>query len=151
MFYIRLHNGLPREVTNTHPDHDSGQWAKNPNSGKARGWMTSRDFDSFESAKKIAGYLSFMTGATYLPADEGESISPRYRVIKAPALGEDVSKSFNGDSYPCGKIVKITPTWQVTTSDGSKFRRFKETGGWREAGRGFWMVAGIHDERNPHF
>ena len=147
MFYIYLHNGLPREIASEHPK--GAPWADHDHKGS--GWISSRDFRTFEQAKRMAGYLSFMTGATYLPVDEGESVSPRYRVIKAPVIGDDVSRSFNGDSYPCGKIVKITPTWQVTTDQGTKFRRYKETGGWREAGRGSWMIAGIHNERNPHF
>lgn len=151
MFYIRLHNGLPREVTDTRPDHDSGAWAKDPHNGRARGWMTSRDFETFEQAKRMAGYITFMTGETYLPADEGEGTSPRYRIVKAPKLGDKVSKSFNGDTYPCGEIIKITPTWIVTTDTGQKFRRWKQSGGWREQGRGFWMLHGHRYEQNPHF
>lgn len=151
MFYIRLHNGLPREITNTFPDHDSGEWAKEPHSGKACGWMSSRDFENREQADTMSKYLTAMTGKTYLGVDEGSGVSPRYRVVKAPKLGEKVSKTFNGDTYPCGEIVKITPTWIVTTSTGHKFRRFKETGGWREAGRGFWLTGGHVYEQNPHF
>ena len=149
MFYIRLQNGLPREVAES-VDHNSVEWARDPESGRATGWISSRDFKTFQQAQRMAGYLTFMAGEIYLAADEGTGVSPRYRVIKAPKVGEEVSKSFNGDSYPCGKIVKITPSWQVTTDTGAKFRRYKESGGWRETGRGFWMVAGVHDERNPH-
>jgi len=150
MFYIRLHNGLPKEVTDTYPDTDA-VWAKHPHNGKARGWMTSRDFEFFEQAESMARYLTAMTGETYLGCDEGEGHWPRYRLVLAPKVGDFVSKSFNGDSYPVGTITKISPTWIVTTDVGKKFRRWKDSGGWREQGRGFWMVHGHHDERNPHF
>jgi hypothetical protein len=99
----------------------------------------------------MSAYLTAMTGRTYLGVDEGAHTYPRFRVIEAPAVGDEVSKSFNGDSYPCGKIVKITPTWQVTTDQGVKFRRYKETGGWRQVGGSFWMIAGANNDRNPHF
>ena len=151
MIYIRVENGRPVEVSDKHPgcgDHwvETGMHLKN-----VTGWMSSRDFNSFEDARTMAAYLTALTAKIHLPVDEGRGTYPRFRVIEAPKIGDEVSKSFNGDSYPCGKIVKITPTWQVTTDQGSKFRRYKETGGWRETGRGFWMIAGVHDERNPHF
>ena len=151
MFYIRVENGRPAETSDSHPGCGphwvgSGMHLKN-----VTGWMSSRDFNSFEDARTMAAYLTAMKAQTFLPVDEGNGTYPRFRVIEAPAVGDEVSRSFNGDSYPCGKITKITPTWQVTTNQGSKFLRYKETGGWREAGRGFWMIAGTVDERNPHF
>lgn len=150
MFYIRLHNGLPKEVSNTYPAPDA-VWVKHPGSGKASGWMTSRDCSSKEHADTLARYLTAMTGDAYLGCDEGAGTYPRYRVVQAPKVGDFVSKSFNGDSYPVGTVTKISPTWIVTTDVGKKFRRWKESGGWREQGRGFWMVKGHLDERNPHF
>ncbi len=146
MFYILLKNGLPIRVSDELPKGE--KWADDV---KGTGWFHSRDFENTKQAARMAGYLTFMTGTTYLAADEGPGVSPRYRIVKAPAIGEKVSKSFNGDTYPCGEIVKITPTWIVTTSTGQKFRRWKESGGWREQGRGFWMVPGHIYEQNPHF
>lgn len=61
MFYILLHNGLPREVSDTFPDHDSGAWAKEPYSGKACGWMSSRDFENREQADRMGRYLTSPT------------------------------------------------------------------------------------------
>lgn len=151
MIYIRVENGRPVEVSATNPgcgDHwvYTGLPLKN-----ATGWMSSRDFFSFEDAQTMSSYLTAMTGTMWLAADEGRGVYPRFRIVEAPKVGDKVSKSFNGDSYPCGEITRITPTWIVTTSDGSKFRRFKESGGWREQGRGFWMIGGHVYEQNPHF
>lgn len=150
VFYIQVERGLPVQLCPTHPgcgDH----WVKRDQPlSTASGWMSSRDFRTFEDARSMAAYLTALTGTTYLPADEGSGVWPRYRVVQPPKVGDAVSRSFNGDSYPCGTITKVTPSWQVTTSTGAKFRRYKETGGWREAGRGFWLVAGHHDETNPH-
>ena len=59
---------------------------------------------------------------------------------------------FNGDYYPCGTIVKISPTLKkITTSDGKEFYRVKQTGSWRLKGTSFYMVKGTHDKRNPSF
>jgi hypothetical protein len=149
MFYIHLNNGLPQEVKPSYPGNNV-QWADRDSKGST-GWMSSRDFDTREQADAMARYLTAMTGDAYLGVDEGPGTSPRYRIVKAPKVGDPVSMSFNGDTYPCGRIVKITPTWIVTTDTGKKFRRWKETGGWREQGRGFWLVSGHIDELNPHF
>jgi hypothetical protein len=143
MFYIKFNGGLPCRISEEYP--------KDEKFGRENGWISSRDFETRKDADTVATYLTSMTGETYLGVDEGPGVSPRYRVIKAPKVGDFVSKSFNGDSYPVGTITKISPTWIVTTDVGKKFRRWKETGGWREQGRGFWMVKGHHDERNPHF
>lgn len=151
MKYIRVERGRPVEVSATHPgcgDH----WVRQSEPlSQATGWMSSRDFKDLDAARTMATYLTAFTGRTYLPADEGDGVWPRYRVVEAPKVGDEVSRSFNGDTYPCGKVTKVTRTWQVTTDTGATFRRYKQTGGWREAGRGFWLIAGNHYEQNPHF
>lgn len=148
MFYIRFKNGLPVEVANTLRKGEV-QWARTI---KDTGWRSSKEFATYADAKKIAAYLTFLTGDTYIGADnESGSAEAEFKVIKAPSVGDEVSKSFNGDSYPCGVITKITPSWIITTSTGAKFRRYGESGAWREQGRGFWMIYGHVDERNPHF
>lgn len=150
MFYIQLSpTGLPVEVSDIFPKE--AEWARPKKGVLGSGWISSRDCSSKEHANSLASYLTAMTGETYLGADEGSGTYPRYRVVKAPKIGDLVSRTFNGDTYPCGEIIKITPTWIVTTSEGTKFRRYKDTGGWREAGRGFWMIGGHVYEQNPHF
>lgn len=113
------------------------------------------DMRSFEEATSVADQLTALTGTTYLPFDDGECTSHRFGVIEAPKIGDDVSYGFNGDYYPCGKITRITPTLRVTATDerGNKvvFNRVKNSAGWRRVGGTWSMVAGIHDERNPHF
>jgi hypothetical protein len=148
MHYVRLENGLPKEITETHPgcgDH----WVMNTSGlSRASGWISTRDLPSFSAAKTLATYLTAMTGKQWIGVDEGE-VYPRFRVIEAPQIGDFVSKSFNGDAYPVGTITKISSTWQVTTDAGVKFRRYRETGGWKQVGGTWWMIKGRHDERTP--
>lgn len=75
-----------------------------------------------------------------------------FRIAKLPEVGEEVSKGFNGDYYPEGEIVRITKNANlVVTSTGARFRRRKDApASWKEEGGCFSMVAGHHNERNPH-
>lgn len=86
----------------------------------------------------------------FIVTDEGEGCFPRYDVIQAPQLGDDVSYSFNGDSYPCGKIITISATMKtIKTSEGKVFYRHRETGSWKS---GPWsLIQGTISEQNPHF
>jgi hypothetical protein len=118
---------------------------------KPDGWINRNDILSFARASTLASILSEKLGRLYLPADAGPRTSPRYDVIEAPQVSDEVSRGFNGDYYPCGTITKITPTYQITTSTGAKFRRVKESSRWQETGGGFSMVHGVRDERNPSF
>lgn len=145
MLYIRIEHGVAVDVSTKLPE-DLTAWANNQN-----GWLSRDHITSYEMAVDISRQLTECLGRTFLPIDATDAAWPRYGIIEAPKIGDKVSRSFNGDSYPCGEIIKITPTWQITTSTGQKFRRIKNSGGWREAGRSFWMVAGHIDERNPHF
>lgn len=151
MHYIRLENGLPKQVTETHPGCGDHWIAAGTKLNQATGWMSARDLADFSDAKTLAAYLTAMTGKPWIGVDEGGGCWPRFRVLEAPQIGDFVSKSFNGDSYPIGTITKISPTWQITTDSGVKFRRYRETGGWKQTGGTWWMVKGHHDERNPHF
>lgn len=109
------------------------------------------DWKSMDYVRGLALKLTAITGKTFLPADAGPGVSPRYTVFEPPAIGDDVSYGFNGDYYPCGQIVKITKGWRITTSTGKVFNRYKESAGWRMVGGTWSMVKGVHDERNPHF
>lgn len=158
MLYIRLENFVPVEVSHDHPKNPkASDWAFSIDgvtglaTSTGNGWMNRNDITSFEQAEKLASQLTLKTNCLFLAADAGSSTSPQFDVFKAPAIGDEVSKSFNGDSYPEGVITKITPTFQITTSTGNKFRRFKNTAGFRESGRGFWMISGHVSEQNPSF
>lgn len=157
MLYIRLENFAPVEVSTEHPKGDK-VWAMRPKNGDWRnlenagdGWITRNDMKSFQYANTLADLLTEKLGRKFLAVDNGPHHSPRYDVIEAPKIGDAVSKTFNGDSYPQGYITRITPKWHVTTSTGTKFRRVGSTAGWRQEGGTWWMTGGHIDERNPHF
>lgn len=145
MIYIKLDNGLPVEIkTKLTADEAS-----------SKVWQSRWDWKSFEEVERLAAYLSAMTGKIHLGVDSGPCVSPQFDVIEAPRVGDEASRGFNGDYYPVGKIVRITKGLMVITEDEHgkqrRFNRIKKSGGWREVGRGFWLVSGVRDERNPSF
>ena len=74
------------------------------------------------------------------------------RVIKLPEVGEEVSRGFNGDYYPCGKIVRISKSYgKIVTEDGTVFIRQKKNPVCWLYNKYSSMVPGRIDERNPHF
>ena len=114
-------------------------------------WQSSWNWKSFEEVEKLARYVTAMTGRTYVAVDHTESTSPRFTIMQLPAVGDPVSFSFNGDTYPDGHIVAMTKKLQITTSTGSKYRRYKNTSGWCKTGGTWWLVKGHIYEQNPHF
>jgi hypothetical protein len=101
----------------------------------------------FDRAKEVAAAL----GPEYIATDAGQWTSPRYDVIKLPKVGDKVSGEFNGDSYPHGEIVSISKSLKlITTSDGTKFYRVRETGSWRSQ-RTWFMTPGHVSKLNPSF
>lgn len=72
-------------------------------------------------------------------------------IVQLPKIGDCVSRAFNGDYYPAGKVTSISKSGKVvTTSDGTKFYRVRETSAWR-ADKTWWMTAGHVSKRNPEF
>lgn len=112
------------------------------------------DFKSFEVAEEMAAAATKFTGKLHIATDAGKWTSPQFDVIAAPAVGDKVSQSFNGDSYPRGTIVKVSKTLKkITTSDGTatwEFYRCRTTGSWIINGYAS-MVAGHVSEQNPSF
>ncbi len=140
MLFVKFQGSLPVEVSST-PQHGEG-------------WQSRWDWKSFEQVEGIAKYLTAMTGKTYLGSDAGPSTSPRFDIMEAPKVGDEVSYSFNGDTYPDGTIVKISPKWMVTTSTGKRYNRSRSGVGdsWRSVGGGTWsLIPGHHSELNPSF
>lgn len=92
-------------------------------------------------------------GNTYIATDAGSCVSPRYDVQRVPKVGEEVSYGFNGDYYPCGKIVSVGKGAKliVKTSTGATFYRRKLTGSWIKEGGTWCLVMGTHNDKNPHF
>ena len=109
------------------------------------------DFTTLEIAEKIAADATELTGEKYIATDAGDWCSPRYDVIRAPKVGDEVSKAFNGDYYPEGTIVKISDSMRrIETSTGKVFFRRKKTGSWLY--KGMWSMVGGHTNRwNPEF
>jgi hypothetical protein len=90
-------------------------------------------------------------GNTYIATDAGRYSSPQFDVIAVPKVGDKVSQSFNGDSYPRGEIASISKTLKkITTTTGHAFWRVRNTGCWQVNGYAS-MIPGHHDERNPSF
>lgn len=107
------------------------------------------DMKSMSDAEKIAADATTLTGKVHLAADKGAHTYPRYDVIAAPAVGDKVSRAFNGDYYPAGTIVRVSESFRVVTTDtGIKFYRVHDSASWRNA-RTWFMSAGWRDERNP--
>ncbi len=138
--YVRIQNGRVTEVAEKlsceqHQD---------------RTWKSDWDYTSFNEVNGYALYVTAMTGQTYVGVDRGEHVGPRFGIARVPHVGDEVSKGFNGDYYPEGKVVKVTKNLTVITSTGARFRRYKQTSGWRKEGGTWWLINGHHDERNPH-
>lgn len=139
MLYFQIQDNVVSGITN--------KWAMDAN----RSWECSRDWNTFEEVARVALSATIFSGEAYIPVDNGEWVSPRYDVIKAPAVGDKVSYAFNGDFYPDGEIVKISASGKViTTSSGKKYYRSGLTASWKNS-KVWSLVQGHHDERNPHF
>lgn len=110
---------------------------------------------SLEEAEEVVAFLKDAGHRVpYWAVDRGSHVSPRYAVMRAFQIGEPVSYAFNGDYYPCGRIVSITGTDNriITVRDHTgkerKFWRRKKTESWKADG--MWsLVSGWHNERNP--
>lgn len=118
------------------------------------GWLCRNDIPIWLAAEELAESASKLTGEKYLATDAGEYTSPRFDVIKAPKVGDDVSKGFNGDFYPMGKITKISDDFKRITVEGPRgkavFYRRADTGTWKYK-RMWSLVMGVHSEWNPEF
>lgn len=115
-------------------------------------WFSRWQMDSFETAERVAASASKATGRLHIAIDNTTSVSPRYDVIEAPKVGDEVSYGFNGDSYPDGTIVKIGKNLKIiTTSTGHRYYRRKLMGRWVQTGGTWSLIQGHHNERNPSF
>jgi hypothetical protein len=117
-------------------------------------WISRHDITSFEHATQIATQANAMLGAgtVLIPIDSGEGCWPRYDVVQAPKVGEEISRALNGDYYPDGEIVKISGKDHriVTTSTGRKYYRRHQSSVWI-ADKHYSMVRGHISRLNPEF
>src|SRR5271167_3290648 len=152
MIYVRFDGQIPVEAsydpqkTDVPVDYGSG-WHMVPMVDKR--WQTRNDWKSFEEVTQIARLLEATTRQKFLPVDAGSHTSPRYDLVEPPKVGDPVSYSYNGDTYPDGEITKITPTYQITTSGGHKYRRPGNRGYWLRVGGTWSLVKGHIYEQNP--
>lgn len=150
MNYILRHAGKIVLVTQESPYTGTGVLKSELGGVKFDSVEDSCDFKSFDQTKQIAEEVSALTGKQWL-ACERDGCSPRFTIIQAPQIGDKVSSGFNGDYYPEGEIIKITPTFRVTTSTGKQFNRSKNSCGWIAKGGTFFMVAGHVSRQNLEF
>lgn len=118
-------------------------------------------FDTYSEAQEYALTQTESEGREFFAVDKGTGISPRYTTCKVPAVGDEVSEAFNGDYYPCGKIVEVSPSLStIKTDSGVTFTRRNAHGTRYKAASARWlrrgsscfaMVQGNHDRRNPSF
>lgn len=109
------------------------------------------DMKTMADAEEIAQHATTLTNRLHIACDRGNSTWPRYDVIEAPTVGSEVSRGFNGDYYPAGKIVKVSPSLKrIQTDNGTVFYRRRQSDVW--IAEGTWcMVNGRHDRLNPSF
>jgi len=122
-----------------------------PFSGQRESWTTRNEMGNFEFAEKVAREATALTGRAHV-ATETPSCWPRFDVVEAPKVGDAVSYSFNGDTYPDGFVVKVSDSLRVARTDtGSVYYRRGKTGTWVKAGGTWALVHGHRNERNPCF
>lgn len=143
MLYFMYKNDALVEITN---NHDRAHYCEDN-----RLVVNRNDFGSIQVAEKVAAEATEMTGNRYIAIDAGSNVSPRYDVIEAPKVGDEVSYAFNGDYYPDGEIVQVSDSLRrVVTSTGGVYWRKRQTGAWKKD-KTWTMVRGHIDRRNPHF
>jgi len=109
------------------------------------------EIENFGQAVAIASERTAEEGRLHLAVDRGVNVSPRFGVVAPPQVGDPVSFTFNGDTYPCGHVVSVTAGTAriVRTDTGCVFYRRKLTAGWL-CGT-WWLVHGHQNSRNPSF
>lgn len=91
-------------------------------------------------------------GLTFLVSDDGPRVSPRFDIRPMPRVGDPVTKAFNGDYYPAGRIKNISPTgYKITTDTGVTFYRKNAARHVWKSGGTWTMVLGWTNRRNPSF
>jgi hypothetical protein len=110
------------------------------------------DLKSYAEAQALAEEASKANPTLVILAyDNGPAWSPRYGIMEAPKVGDDVSHGFNGDYYPVGKVEQIGKDYKRIKAGGVWYYRRKLSPSWIKAGGTWSLVQGIIDERNPSF
>lgn len=127
--------------------------AESPARGTA--YQTRNDFTTKDEVDVLALEATKLTGDVHLGVDQGPGHYPRFDVVRAPKVGDLASYGFNGDSYACGEIVRVSKSLSkiTTRTEGGHERDFYrrgQTSSWKN--QGTWgLIRGHHDKRNPSF
>jgi hypothetical protein len=158
MKYALFLNNLPVHISSETPYTGTPQLKEFIVDGKPLAYNNAksiRQLDSMEEAEAIAKFATESTGALHLAYDDGASTSHRFGIIEAPKVGDEVSYAFNGDYYPCGKIVRITPGFRIYAKDENDvvkmFNRSKNRSNWTMKGGTWSLVQGHIFQQNPSF
>jgi hypothetical protein len=107
------------------------------------------DWKDLAAAEVIAKAATEFHGVPYVATDAGDHCHPRYSVVQVPRVGDEVSYSFNGDTYPDGTVVSVSKTFKVVKTQHNTYYRQGTTGSWKHSG--MWcLLNGHRKERNPH-
>lgn len=113
-------------------------------------WQSRWDWTTKAFVDGLAAQITEYTDELFIGIDNGASVSPRFDIVRAPKVGDEVSMSFNGDCYPQGKIKAISASLKVITLDnGKRFYRRRETGSWVH-NKTWSLIPGKLNTRNPH-
>lgn len=104
---------------------------------------------SLKCVTELAEHATKQFGQQYIPT-HNQSMT-EFGMVAVPKVGDEVSYAFNGDYCPCGTIVRVTDKFTVITSTGDRFRRVKNTAGWKKEGGTWWLVNGHDDRRSEEF
>jgi hypothetical protein len=156
MKYLKLNAAL--EVTETSDDYPikswgDWQWGLQADGTISAGWISKQDIGEHPTPRLFAQHLADSAskiGDRHILICNSADSRYGYSIARAPAIGDPVSMSFNGDSYPCGTIAKISKNLRrVETTERKVFYRRQETGRWLYGG---WALINGHiREQNPHF
>jgi len=131
-----------------------GKLVQDISSEPKRDWKNRNDFKTFLQAEEVAEAANLsggFEGGILIAVDAGPNVSPRYNVIRLPTVGDKVSYTFNGDTYPDGEIVSVSSLFtKIVTSTGSCYYRRRKTGTWLKD-RTWSLVQGHETTRNPSF
>lgn len=146
MYYVKIFNQKAVEATT----ESQSTYQRRP-APDGSFYETRSDWPTFSRVEEVAAQLTESLKATWIATDAGPHTYPRYDVIRPPRVGDAVSYSFNGDTYPCGTITSISKSLKVIkTTEGRTFYRRRLTGSWISKGTWF-LVGGHHYEQNPSF
>ena len=116
--------------------------------------MTYNRHDKADAEQHLEERQAADPDAKFILFNSADEDWPFYEVARLPQVGDEISYGFNGDSYPCGTIIKISKTMKkITGSEGDLFWRDqspRRRTTWRK-NKTWTMTRGHTFKQNPHF